>query len=37
MNRTENATEGGRFSYYIKNEMIVNRELVEDIEKPSFL
>eukprot|EP00347_Sterkiella_histriomuscorum_P003417 403364374 len=37
MNKTENQTENGRYSYFIKNEMLVNRELVADIEKPIFL
>lgn len=28
MNRTENDTDNGRYMYYFKNEMLVNRNLV---------
>ena len=37
MNRTENETENGRFMYYFKNEMLVNRNLVRDVDKPTYL
>lgn len=36
-NKTENATEDGKYKYYIKNEMIINKELTADFQKPLFI
>ena len=37
LNKTENGTEQGRFGYYIKNEMIVSKNLQGDFVKPGFI
>ncbi len=37
LNKTENATQGGKYNFYIKNELIVSRSLQNDIVKPSFI
>jgi len=36
-NKTENETQHGVRAFYIKNEMIVNKNLQKDIIKPEFL
>ncbi|CDW89807.1 UNKNOWN [Stylonychia lemnae] len=36
-NKTENDTDGGLVMYFFQNEMIVNRNLIHDIQKPNFL
>ena len=36
-NKTVNYTHNGQYSYYIKNEMIINKDLVNDFMKPHFL
>lgn len=36
-NKTENQTLEGRFMFYIKNEMLVNKNLQADFTRPSFL
>ena len=36
LNKTETQTEGNRYTYFIKNEMVVNKNLVNDYYKPPF-
>ena len=37
LNKTQNSTWGGVFSYYIKNEMIISKQMQGDIIKPEFI
>jgi hypothetical protein len=37
LNKTENQTSNGKYGYFIRNEMIVNKNLQNDYIKPSFI